>query len=86
MRLPAMLAAVALAALPIAAQAAEPPCLTPSEFTALSNYALPSVINGTSERCATVLPGDAWLKRNGAQLAARYAVGISQTGDERRRQ
>jgi len=74
-RLPAMLASLVLAALPIAAVAAAPPCLTPSEFTALSNYALPSVINGTTERCATVLPAGAWLKRNGAQLAERYAAG-----------
>ena len=67
--------ALALGALtlgPIAAQAAEPPCLTPAEFTAVSSYALPSIITGTAERCAASLPADAWLKRNGSQLAARY--------------
>lgn len=69
------LAAIALLLSPIAAQAAEPPCLTPAEFTALSNYALPSIITGTAERCAASLPADAWLRRNGNQLAARYAVG-----------
>lgn len=69
------IAAIALALTPIAAQAAAPPCLTPPEFTALSSYALPSIITGTAERCATTLPADAWLRRNGSQLAARYAAG-----------
>ena len=69
------IAAIALILTPFAAQAAEPPCLTSSEFTALSSYALPSIITGTTERCATTLPSDAWLRRNGSQLAARYAVG-----------
>ena len=69
------IAALALSLTPIAAQAAEPPCLTSSEFTALSSYALPSIITGTTERCATTLPANAWLRRNGSQLAARYAVG-----------
>lgn len=69
------LALFAVAFVPIAAQAAEPPCLTPAEFTALSSYALPSIITGTTERCAASLPANAWLKRNGSQLAARYATG-----------
>lgn len=67
--------AAALALAPLAAQAAEPACLTSREFTALSSYALPSIIAGTSERCATVLPADAWLRHNGGELAARYAKG-----------
>lgn len=70
----ARLAALPLALAPIAAQAAEAPCLSASEFTALSSYALPSIITGTTERCATTLPADAWLRRNGTQLAARYAA------------
>lgn len=73
----ARLATIALALAPIAAQAAEPPCLTSAEFTALSSYALPSVITGTTERCAASLPANAWLKRNGSQLAARYSAGKS---------
>lgn len=71
------LALLAVAFVPVAAQAAEPPCLTPAEFTALSSYALPSIITGTTERCAASLPTNAWLKRNGSQLAARYALGKS---------
>lgn len=55
------------------AASATPPCLTPAEFTALSSYALPSVIRGTSQRCASVLPGDAFLAREGERLADRYA-------------
>lgn len=69
------LAVMALAAAPVAGQAAAPLCLTSAEFTALSNYALPSIITGTTERCAASLPADAWLRRNGNQLAARYAAG-----------
>jgi hypothetical protein len=69
------LAALLLTLAPLAAQAAEPPCLTSAEFSALSVYALPSIITGTGERCAASLPADAWLKRNGGQLAARYASG-----------
>ncbi len=71
------LATIALALAPIAAQAAEPPCLTLAEFTALSSYALPSIITGTTDRCAASLPANAWLKRNGNQLAARYTTGKS---------
>lgn len=69
------LAATVLALTPVAASAAEPPCLTAPEFSALSSYALPSVITGTAERCAATLPANAWLKRNGSQLAARYGAG-----------
>lgn len=74
MRFSATLAAFLITAVPLAAEAAgSPPCLTASEFTALSSYALPSIISGASERCAAALPADAWLRRNGGQLAARYA-------------
>ena len=58
--------------LPGVASAAEPPCLTAPEFTALATYALPSVIMGTVQRCAPTLPGDAFLTTDGAALAARY--------------
>ena len=66
-------AVIALSLLPGLARAAEPPCLTPAEFTSLASYVLPNIITGTSQRCAAVLPGDAWLTRNGADLASRYA-------------
>lgn len=66
-------AAFAVACLPAVAQAA-PPCLTPSEFTALSSYSLPSIITGTTQRCASALPANAWLRQNGDRLASRYAV------------
>lgn len=64
-----------LALVPGVAQAAQPACLTPAEFTALSTYALPNMITGAASRCATVLPKDAWLPANGTQLAGRYAEG-----------
>ncbi|HMO67291.1 MAG TPA: hypothetical protein PKE25_01270 [Novosphingobium sp.] len=65
---------IALAMLPGMARAAEPPCLSAGEFTALAGYALPSVIGGTVQRCAATLPADAFLQRNGSELAQRYAV------------
>ena len=79
MRAIAYLASATLMVTPLAAQAAEPPCLTAAEFTALSSYALPSIITGTTERCAAVLPADAWLQRKGGELASRYAEGKSAT-------
>lgn len=73
-RVLAVLAAV-VAIMPGVAAAAEPPCLTAREFTDLSHYALPSIITGTTQRCSAALPADAYLKRNGSALAARYAAG-----------
>jgi hypothetical protein len=71
------LSVIVLMTLPAVAQAAEPPCLTTSEFTALSTYALPSVVAGATQRCAATLPRGAWLTRNGTQLSARYATAQS---------
>ena len=75
MRSSLTLALIALSLLPAAAQAAEQPCLTSAEFAALSAYALPSVISGTVQRCSTSLPAEAYLRRSGTDLAARYAQG-----------
>lgn len=61
------------AAVPVHA-AVTPPCLSAGEFTALANYALPSVINGTTQRCAATLPAGAYLRSSGPQLAQRYAA------------
>jgi hypothetical protein len=68
------LALLAFTLAPVAAHAAEPPCVTSAEFTALSTYALPSIITGTAQRCATALPVNAWLRYNGVLLAARYSI------------
>jgi len=64
------------------AAAAAPACLTPREFTALSTYALPSVISGTSRTCAPLLPAEAYLPRHGTELAQRYAAGKSRVWPE----
>jgi len=72
-RTPMLAIAAAVAMLPGLASAAEQPCLTAPEFTALATYALPSVITGTVQRCAPTLPSDAFLATDGAGLAARYA-------------
>jgi hypothetical protein len=71
-----ILLTLAAAGLLIAPQlaAAQAPCLTPGEFTALSSYALPSVIDGVSQRCAAQLPAEAFLRRDGAGLSKRYAA------------
>lgn len=74
MRKAILAATMALAAMPGIAAAAEPPCLTPAEFTSLAGYALPSIITGTSERCAAALPPTSFLRSNGASLADRYAA------------
>lgn len=83
-RLTLLVAAAALLAAPQVARAAEPACLTAREFTALSTYALPSVIDGTTRACAAQLPGTAFLPRNGADLAARYAAGKARAWPEAR--
>jgi len=66
-------AAFLLAMTPGIAAAAEPVCITKKEATALIAYALPQAINGTAKRCASALPANAFLRREGPQLAARYA-------------
>jgi hypothetical protein len=63
----------ALLVAPGVASAAEPPCLTPAEFTSLASYALPSIISGTSQRCSASLGPNAWLPRNSDKLASNYA-------------
>ena len=68
------IAATLLAAVPTVAAAAEPPCLAPAEFTALAEYAMPSIINGTSQRCSTTLAPSAFLRSQGQQLVQRYAL------------
>ncbi len=67
--------ALAVTALPGIAAAAEPPCLTSAEFSSLAGYALPSVISGTTQRCAATLPTGAFLRQNGRDLASRYGEG-----------
>lgn len=77
MRLLAVLCSTALLGVSQTAQAqaaATPVCLTEQEFTALSTYALPSVISGTARACSTILPEGAYLRRSGGELAQRYAV------------
>jgi len=73
MRTPATLAALALAILPGLAQAAEPPCLSAGEFASLAGYTMPSIISGTTQRCAATLPPGAYLRTSGGELSARYA-------------
>ena len=68
------LLAMAVIAAPGVVHAAAAPCLTAREFTDLSTYALPSIITGTAQRCSGTLGPEAFLKRGGNALAARYAA------------
>ncbi len=70
----AAILAVALPA-PALAAAAETPCLTAQEFTAVSTFALPGVIRGAAQRCMPVLPSDAFLRSQSENLAKRYSAG-----------
>lgn len=74
LRLPTAALAAVLTVMPGLAHAAQAPCLTASEFTTLSTYALPSLIGGTAQRCSASLPADSFLKINGTGLANRYAA------------
>jgi hypothetical protein len=73
MRLLATFALAALACQPAMAQAMQPSCLSAKQAASLAGYALPSVITGTTKRCATALDGTSYLKANGDALASRYA-------------
>lgn len=73
MRKPALFAALLLAVAPGLAQAAEPPCLSAGEFASLAGYTMPSIISGTTQRCATALAPGAYLRSSGGELSARYA-------------
>jgi hypothetical protein len=67
-------AAAAFACQPVVAQAQDAACLSPKQAASLASYALPSVISGTTKRCATTLPGNSFLKTSGETLAKRYAT------------
>ncbi|MDE2405525.1 MAG: hypothetical protein KGM17_12735 [Sphingomonadales bacterium] len=73
-RILALAASAALIVMPGMARAAEAPCLTPMEFTALATYALPSVVTGTAQRCTPALPRQSFLATQGPALAQRYAA------------
>ncbi|MCB2080894.1 MAG: hypothetical protein KDE55_24735 [Novosphingobium sp.] len=72
-RLTAALAAFLVTA-PGVASAADTACLTKREFSSLAGYALPSLISGTTQRCAATLPAGSYLPKSGKQLATRYAA------------
>jgi hypothetical protein len=81
-RFAALATTACLAALPGTVQAAESVCLTAREFTALSTYALPSAIEGTTRTCTPLLGNAGWLPRNGTALAQRYSAGKARAWPE----
>jgi hypothetical protein len=52
--------------------AAEGPCLTQPEATAIFNYALPEMLASISKKCAAALPPKAFLTSQANQYVARY--------------
>jgi hypothetical protein len=82
MRLIALCTAAALVTTPVLAQTAKPPCLTTAEFTAMSSYALPSIISGDelAERYAAGKPA-AWPRARAAFLKVGGNTGNPQTND-----
>ena len=74
MRIPKTASAAFLLAFPGIAQAAEPPCLTRAEFTALAAFALPSVIEGANARCEQSLGPKAFLSTQGDRLIEKYTA------------
>ena len=73
-----LLLAAALAIAPGIAHAAEAPCLTTGEFSALIGYGMPAALGGTVDRCAKTLPADAFLRSDDAKaMIARYTAAKS---------
>ncbi len=67
-----MMTATMLLALPVAATAAEKPCLTPTEARGLMQVILPDVITTVASSCKATLPSGSFLARSGADMATRY--------------
>lgn len=67
------LAGAALAFQPTLA-AAQEPCVTEAEVSAMVVYAAPLALRGLGIRCAGQFAADGFMATSGADLAARYAV------------
>jgi hypothetical protein len=70
----AQIAAAATVQLAAAAKIAAQPCITPAEVRAGMAFLAPTMIRGVREKCAAVLPRNAYLNRQGEQLVNRFAV------------
>jgi hypothetical protein len=73
MRRLALPAAAALLAAQPGFALAQMPCLSPGEFASITQYALPSALNGAAARCGPSLPSGAFLNTDVRAMAARYA-------------
>lgn len=67
----ALAGATMLAMQPTVAAAQD--CLAEDEVSAMAIYAMPGVVQGVKQRCATRLATGGFLARGGAALSARYA-------------
>lgn len=73
-RLAAVAAALATAAVPVAAQAQAGACVTESEVSSLALYATPHAIRGVRSRCGAQLSPQGWLQSRSATMTQRYAA------------
>ncbi len=73
MRPVALFTAALLATQPGIASAQDNRCLTTGEFAAVTQFALPSAIQGAAVRCDGALPPRSFLQSEGPAMAARYA-------------
>jgi hypothetical protein len=62
--------------------ATTPACITTGEMRAGITFLVPTLIKAVKMKCATVLPGNAYLMTQGEALAARYHAPSSTTSPE----
>jgi hypothetical protein len=67
-----MIAAMMAMAMPAAALAQTPACIPQPQAAALVTFALPTLVEKLGQRCAEVLPPNAYLVANARDLADRY--------------
>ena len=66
-----------VAALAFHAGSGSAACLTEPQFQAAVRFLAPDLIQAGAGKCGALLPADAYLRRNGAALAARYRPGAA---------
>lgn len=69
-----VIGALLLAATQAATAAPAPPCMTKAEFTDMSLFVLPALLEGAADKCQALLPADAYLPTGGRALAARLSA------------
>lgn len=65
-------AAMAVSLAQVGAAATTPACITPTELRAGVAFLVPAMVRGVREKCATVLPRNAYLNQHGDALITRF--------------